>query len=83
MTIPHRGGGAGGSTILLSEQFAPRKRAGLEFMGGSCECAADEGQVHRLKLLKRQMYGRAGFLLLRRRVLPFNLRAEASISRSP
>lgn len=30
-----------------------------------------EGQVHRLKLLKRQMYGRAGFLLLRSRVLPF------------
>jgi len=29
-----------------------------------------EGQVHRLKLLKRQMYGRSGFLLLRRRVLP-------------
>lgn len=30
-----------------------------------------EGQVHRLKLLKRQMYGRGGFALLRRRVLPF------------
>src|SRR5581483_2762082 len=30
-----------------------------------------EGQVHRLKLLKRQMYGRSGFQLLRRRVLPF------------
>jgi transposase len=28
-----------------------------------------EGQMHRLKLLKRQMYGRAGFELLRRRVL--------------
>jgi len=28
-----------------------------------------EGQVHRLKLLKRQSYGRAGFDLLRRRVL--------------
>lgn len=42
-----------------------------------------EGQVHRLKLLKRQMYGRAGFLLLRRRVLPFHLRAEISMSNSP
>ena len=31
-----------------------------------------EGQVHRLKLLKRQMYGRGGFALLRRRVLPFD-----------
>ena len=28
-----------------------------------------EGQIHRLKLLKRQMYGRAGFHLLRERVL--------------
>lgn len=28
-----------------------------------------EGQVHRLKLLKRQMYGRASFSLLRQRVL--------------
>lgn len=28
-----------------------------------------EGQIHRLKLLKRQMYGRAGFALLRNRVL--------------
>lgn len=28
-----------------------------------------EGQVHRLKLIKRQMYGRASFDLLRRRVL--------------
>lgn len=28
-----------------------------------------EGQVHRLKLLKRQMYGRAGFAVLRRRVV--------------
>lgn len=28
-----------------------------------------EGQVHKLKLLKRQMYGRAGFALLRQRTL--------------
>jgi transposase len=28
-----------------------------------------EGNVHRLKMIKRQMYGRAGFELLRRRVL--------------
>jgi transposase len=32
-----------------------------------------EGQIHRLKFLKRQMYGRSGFLLLRRRILPFSL----------
>jgi transposase len=42
-----------------------------------------EGQVHRLKLLKRQMYGRSGFLLLRTRVLPFPCGAGAYPSRSP
>jgi transposase len=31
-----------------------------------------EGQVNRLKALKLQMYGRAGFSLLRARVLPFS-----------
>jgi transposase len=29
-----------------------------------------EGQINRLKMIKRQMYGRAGFTLLRARVLP-------------
>ena len=29
-----------------------------------------EGQVNRLKFVKRQMYGRAGFDLLKARVLP-------------
>lgn len=28
-----------------------------------------EGQINRLKTLKRQMYGRAGFQLLRKRIL--------------
>ena len=28
-----------------------------------------EGQINRLKTIKRQMYGRAGFSLLRKRVL--------------
>jgi transposase len=31
-----------------------------------------EGQINRLKMIKRQMYGRAGFQLLRARVLPFS-----------
>jgi transposase len=41
-------------------------RAALEepWSGGQAE-----GQINRLKTLKRQMYGRAGFDLLRRRVL--------------
>jgi transposase len=30
-----------------------------------------EGQINRLKMIKRQMYGRAGFQLLRARVLPY------------
>lgn len=29
-----------------------------------------EGHVHRIKMIKRQMSGRAGFGVLRRRVLP-------------
>lgn len=38
-----------------------------------------EGQINRLKMLKRQMYGRAGFALLRARVLPYApLRVEKS-----
>jgi transposase len=31
-----------------------------------------EGQINRLKTIKRQMYGRAGFELLRARVLPYS-----------
>jgi transposase len=31
-----------------------------------------EGQINRLKMIKRQMYGRAGFDLLRARVMPFS-----------
>ncbi len=30
-----------------------------------------EGHINRLKAIKRQMYGRAGFELLRARVMPF------------
>ena len=33
-----------------------------------------EGQVNRLKLIKRQMYGRANFDLLRKRVLAYPMR---------
>ena len=42
-----------------------------------------EGQIHRLKLLKRQMYGRAGFALLRRRVLQNSLTASARRWKTP
>jgi transposase len=36
-----------------------------------------EGQINRLKTIKRQMYGRAGFDLLRARVLPYSPMAVA------
>lgn len=36
-----------------------------------------EGQINRLKMIKRQMYGRAGFDLLRARVLPYSPAALA------
>jgi transposase len=36
-----------------------------------------EGQVNRLKTIKRQMYGRAGFSLLRARVVPFRRAAPS------
>jgi transposase len=50
---------------------------GLEQDGGAVRAAPttpwsnaqSEGQITKLKLLKRQMYGRASFDLLRRRVL--------------
>lgn len=40
-----------------------------------------EGQVNRLKVIKRQMYGRAGFPLLRARVLPYS--PDTSSARAP
>ena len=36
-----------------------------------------EGQINRLKMIKRQMYGRAGFELLRARVLPYSMLAAS------
>jgi transposase len=36
-----------------------------------------EGQINRLKTIKRQMYGRAGFELLRARVLSYSPAATA------
>jgi transposase len=36
-----------------------------------------EGHINRLKAIKRQMYGRAGFELLKARVLPWDVRIVA------
>lgn len=52
------------ATHLLRDQDAVLAALHLPWSNGQVE-----GQVHRLKLLKRQMYGRAGFDLLRLRVL--------------
>jgi len=49
---------------LRADQAAVQAGLTLEWSNGQVE-----GQIHRLKLLKRQMYGRAGFDLLRTRVL--------------
>jgi transposase len=49
---------------LTDDQAAVEAGLSLEWSNGQTE-----GQVNKLKLLKRQMYGRANFDLLRRRVL--------------
>ena len=49
---------------LKQDEAAVKAALSLEWSNGQVE-----GQVNRLKLLKRQMYGRAGFDLLRRRFL--------------
>jgi transposase len=49
---------------LLKDEAAVRAALSLPWSNGQVE-----GQVNRLKLIKRMMYGRGGFELLRRRVL--------------
>jgi transposase len=49
---------------LRQDEAAVRAALSLEWSNGPVE-----GQINRLKTLKRQMYGRAGFDLLRRRFL--------------
>ncbi len=67
------------SAVLEAAARTPLKEfaAGLRRDIGAIQAALDlpwstspvEGQVNRLKMLKRTMYGRAGFQLLRARVL--------------
>ncbi len=52
---------------LASDNEAVHAALSMEWSNGQVE-----GQVNRLKLIKRQMYGRAGFDLLRQRVLHQN-----------
>ena len=64
---------------LLRDDTAVRAAVTLPWSNGQVE-----GQIHRLKLVKRQMYGRAKFNLLRRRVLPYvPSQGHLSSTRSP
>jgi transposase len=42
-----------------------------------------EGQINRLKMIKRQMFGRAGFELLRARVLPLYSQVRVTVGPAP
>jgi transposase len=42
-----------------------------------------EGQINRLKMLKRQMYGRAGIRLMRARVRPYRALSDCCLQRAP
>jgi len=55
---------AGFADGLLQDHAAVKAGLTLEWSNGQVE-----GQINRLKMIKRQMYGRAGFDLLRQRVL--------------
>jgi transposase len=57
------------------EQDRQAVEAGLSLVWSNGQV---EGQVNRLKFLKRQMYGRASFDLLRARVLPFGAGVSAA-----
>lgn len=42
-----------------------------------------EGQINRLKMIKRQMYGRAGLKLLHSRILPYRTLSGCAVQRAP
>lgn len=52
------------TTVLESDIEAVKSAATYHWSNGPVE-----GQINRLKMIKRQMFGRAGFDLLRKRVL--------------
>jgi transposase len=63
---------------LIRDRAAVTAAISLKWSNGQVE-----GQVHRLKLIKRQMYGRASFKLLRARVLPYVPASGQVAQRSP
>jgi transposase len=54
---------------LKKDQAAGENAVAYDWSNGPVE-----GHINRLKAVKRQMYGRAGFELLRSRVLPWQLK---------
>jgi transposase len=61
------------SEVAEMENFARTLRRDYDAVAAALEYEWSngqvEGQINRLKLIKRQMYGRAGFELLRKRIL--------------
>src|SRR5580658_9517989 len=69
------------SGFRFTAQFARTLRRDLEAVTLSMTTPWSngpiEGQINRLKAIKRQMYGRAGFELLKARVLPWDASSAA------
>ena len=61
------------AAATLLADFGASLRRDLAVVQAACDLlwatSPAEGQINRLKMLKRTMYGRAGFPLLRARVL--------------
>jgi len=74
------------SDIDVLKQFAEGIRQDLAAVTNALSLpwsnGQTEGHVNRLKLIKRQMYGRASFDLLRKRVLPNEMPIRTSITKS-
>jgi hypothetical protein len=61
----------------VCENAAPRFGSSEAIDDHAMEQCPIEGQIYRLKAIKRQMYGRAGFEQLKVRVLPWNASSAA------
>src|SRR2546421_3106705 len=66
-------GSVGEQSVSEPQNFANKLKKDFDAVKAGLTLAwsngQTEGQVHRLKLIKRQMYGRGSFPLLRKRVL--------------
>ena len=74
---------AANSGIHGMRQFAAALRRDLAAVRNTISApwsnGRTEGQINRLKTLKRYMYGRAGVELLRARMLPYDLRTDNTV----